>query len=352
MEKPERSTYSAFDFLGWQRTRALEITPKFQRRAVWSSGARSYLIDTLVRGFPVPPLYIRITQSSDGQRTVRQIVDGQQRIRAVLDYVDGKYSLAKSLKSEHAGVAFADLHPDVQAKVLHYPFITEVFSGITDEEVLQVFARLNTNSVRLNAQELRNGKYFGVFKQTCYALALNHLTFWRNNRIFSEQGIARMQEVELTSELLIAMIDGMQDKKKSISEFYGKFDEAMPRQPQRIKEFERTIDEITQSLGEDLKSTEFRRSPLFYSLFLVVFDRMYGLPKSNHEGRGALPPADRQSLRDAVIRLSEVVSEGKAGAIPQKYQKFVAACLAQTDNIGPRQTRFTTLAQEAFKLNA
>lgn len=356
MEKPERSTYSPFDFLGWQRTRTLEITPKFQRRPVWSTGARSYLIDTLIRGFPVPPLYLRIAQSADGQRTVREIVDGQQRIRAVLDFIEGKYSLSKSLQSDFAGQSYEQLTPEAQQKILHFGFITEVFSGITDEEVLQVFARLNTNSVRLNAQELRNGKFFGKFKQTCYELALLHLTFWRKNRIVSEQGIARMQEVELTSELVIAMIAGMQDKKKSISDFYAKYDEKMPEQGRRVKEFEKTIDEINRALGEDLKSTEFRRPPLFYTLFLTVYDRLYGLP--NVEGGSGIRRAtglstpERQSLRDAVIKLSEIVVEGKGGNISKKYSRFVAACLAQTDNIAPRKTRFVTLSNEAFAPNA
>ena len=54
MLRPERSTYTAIDFIDWRNADGLEVTPKFQRRSVWSQAARSYLIDTLLLGMPVP----------------------------------------------------------------------------------------------------------------------------------------------------------------------------------------------------------------------------------------------------------------------------------------------------------
>jgi hypothetical protein len=351
MNKPERSSYNATDFLGWRKLQSLEISPKFQRRSVWNTAARSYLIDTLILGFPVPPIYIRVKQSEDGTKSVREIVDGQQRLRALLEFIDGGYTLAKSIKSPHAGKRFADLPDDVKNSIRFYPFFAESFYGISDEEVLAIFARLNTNSVRLNAQELRNGKYFGLFKETVYSLSLNHLTFWRNNRIFTERGIARMQEAELTSELVIQMLDGLQDKKGSINNFYEKYDESFPNKDQIIRRFQNTIDNISSSLGDSLKESEFRRTPLFYTLFGVVFDRLYGMPK---EGKNVvrgdnLSAADQQSFRDAVIKLSDLITTYKEEEeVPRNYQSFVFACLRQTDNIAPRRTRFQTLSKEAF----
>jgi len=352
MDKPERSSYNAVDFIGWRRLKSLEISPKFQRRSVWNRAARSYLIDTLLLGFPVPPIYIRVRQSDDGTKSVREIVDGQQRLRAVLEYIDGAYTLANSIKSPYAGKNFDNLPEEAKNKIQYYSFIAEVFYGISDEEVLAIFARLNTNSVRLNAQELRNGKYFGQFKETIYNLALKHLTFWRKNRIFSERGIARMQEAELTSELVIQMLDGMQDKKASINTFYERFDDKLPEKDRIVKRFQTTIDNIAESLGDTLKDSEFRRTPLFYTLFGVVFDRLYGLPakgKKPKAGKDSLSAAERQSFRDAVIKLSELITTYKEEEeVPKQYQGFVLACLQQTDNIGPRRTRFQTLSKEAF----
>jgi hypothetical protein len=352
MDKPERSSYNAVDFRGWRRLKSLEISPKFQRRSVWNRAARSYLIDTLILGFPVPPIYIRVIQSEDGTKSIREIVDGQQRIRALLEFIDGAYSLAKSIKSPYANMYFDDLPEEVKNKIQFYSFITEQFYGITDEEVLAVFARLNTNSVRLNAQELRNGKYFGEFKETCYSLALKHLTFWRNSGLFTERGIARMQEAELVSELVIVMMDGMQDKKKSINGFYEKYDEELPRKDQIVERFKTTIDEIVETMGDTLKDTEFRRTPLFYSLFAVVHNKLYGSKNdkvSSTKKHGKMSAAEKQSLRDAVIKLSGYVTAFKEDDnVPKSHQRFVNACLQQTDNIGPRRTRFETISREAF----
>jgi uncharacterized protein DUF262 len=351
MDRPERSSYNATDFLGWRRLKSLEISPKFQRRSVWNRAAQSYLIDTLVLGFPVPPIYIRVTQSEDGTRSIREIVDGQQRLRALLEFLDGGYTLSKSIKSPYAGMAFEGLPDEAKNKIKFYSFYAESFYGISDEEVLAIFARLNTNSVRLNAQELRNGKYFGKFKETIYGLALDHLTFWRNTRLFTERGIARMQEAELTSELVIQMMGGMQDKKSSINTYYEKYDENMPEKEQVTKRFRNTIDNISASLGDTLRDTEFRRTPLFYSLFGVMFDRLYGMPgqgKAVIKG-DSLSQADQQKFRDAVLKLSElIITYKEEEEVPKKYQSFVLACLRQTDNIGPRRTRFNTISDEAF----
>lgn len=160
-----------------------------------ASGQRrpDLLIDTLLRGFPVPPIYLRVTQSEDKKRVVREVVDGQQRISAVLDYIDGKYALSKAIGGTDAGKEFADREGHQQDAIRTYSFICETMHGVSDAEILQIFARLNTYSVPLNAQELRNGKYFGHFKQTAYRLAHQHLEFWRRHRVFSERQIARMR---------------------------------------------------------------------------------------------------------------------------------------------------------------
>ena len=197
--KTDKAVYTPSDFLLWQEHERLVITPKFQRRSVWSLNARSYFIDTLLRGMTVPPIYLRITQNTAGTQTVREVVDGQQRIRAILDFISEKFRLAKSLKAAWAGKRFSQLTNGEQQRIQSFGFATEVFPGISDQEVLEVFCRVNMYGVPLNKQELRNGKYFGRFKQTSYDLALAYLEFWRHHRIFSERSIARMLEVELTS---------------------------------------------------------------------------------------------------------------------------------------------------------
>lgn len=350
MQKPSRAEYTPLDFAQWKAASSLSLTPKFQRRGVWNSAARSFFIDSLLRGMPVPPIYLRQTQSPERDRVMREVVDGQQRIAAVLDFVEGKYRLSKTLKGAWAGKAFGGLTENEKDRVTGYAFAVEVFPGISDLEVLEIFSRLNTYSVSLNSQELRNGRFFGLFKQSVYTLAHEHLEFWRRHGIFTERGIARMGSEEFVSEVYIAFLAGMQDKKKSIDDFYDRYDESFPKQAAIEKRFREVVDEVNASVDEALKDTVFRRPPILYSLFCAVYHRRYGLPEATiHTTRSTLSLDARVSLRDAVEALSEKVESFRAGdEIPRRHEAFVKACLQQTDNIKPRTTRFKELYKAAF----
>ena len=116
-----------------------------------------------------------------------------------------------------------------------------MFGDISDGEVLETFARLNTYAVKLNAQELRNGRFFGLFKQSAYTLAFEHVEFWRRNGIFSERNIARMLEVELTSELLIALLDGLQDKKNRSTDSIARTMQGSPTDGWSFSSFETVL---------------------------------------------------------------------------------------------------------------
>ncbi len=348
--RPERSTYTCHDFQSFREAGTLELTARFQRREVWKSPARSFFIDTLLRGYPVPPIYLRVTQSKDHARTIREVIDGQQRLRALLDFVDGKYELTNAVGASWRGRTFKELDIQHQLLIKEFPFICEVLHGISDQRVLEIFARLNTYSIPLNKQELRNGTYFGLFKQSSYTLAHEHVEFWRSNKIFSEARISRMLEVELTSELLILGLAGLQDKKNSINNFYADYDESFSDQSRAESRFRTVIDDIVEALDTSLAEGEFRRPPLFYSLFAAVYQVRFGVPRLTPPVRPRrLKAADRKSLRSATSKLSDMILLAKAGErVPRKYESFVNASLRQTDNIQPRRTRTQAVLDLAF----
>ncbi|HEV3456396.1 MAG TPA: DUF262 domain-containing protein [Thermoanaerobaculia bacterium] len=350
MEKAVRSVYNPLDFQQWKASSTLSLTPKFQRRGVWKPAARSFFIDTLLRGMPVPPLYIRQIQSPEHNRVIREVVDGQQRISAVLDYLEGSYRLSRTLKAGWAGKTFQQLTQAERDSIGTYSFSTEVFHGISDLEVLEIFSRLNIYSVKLNAQELRNGRFFGAFKQSAYALAYEHLEFWRRHKIFTEQAMARMLEVEFVSEILIAFLAGMQDKKKSIDTFYVTYDEAFEEQEQIEKRFREVVDTISDTFGDSLVETAFRRIPLLYTLFCAIYHHRHGLPGTTMPTpKKTLSRDDRIGLREAVETLSENVEAARAGEdVPRKYLSFATFSLRQTDNIRPRTERLEALYKTAF----
>lgn len=350
MQKPNRATYTGAEFVDWSGSKALVLTPKFQRRGVWQQPAKSFFIDTLLRSMPVPPIYIRLTQSPERNRVIREIIDGQQRITALIEFVRGDFPLARTLAAPWKGKRFDQLTQHEQDNITGYPFSTETFQGISDQEILEVFSRLNTYSVPLNDQELRNGKYFGQFKQLCYALAHEYLEYWRANRIFAERGIARMDEVELVSEILVAGIAGMQDKKKSLDDFYHKYDDQFRERDSAKKHFDAVMVGIAEAFPTGLSETEFHRPPLFYTLYMVLHHRMFGLVgQKAKRSTSRVKASDLTSLSAAAFALSDAIQDYKSGKdVPTRTLAFVNASQRQTDNLKPRQVRFDALYSKAF----
>lgn len=277
--------YSVNDFLSWNQKAELVLQPKFQRRDVWSHKAKSHLLDTILEGLPVPLIFIRQQIDPTKRKTVREVVDGQQRLRAVLDFIDPEstekaFKLDKAIHPKFGGRVFEDLPEDVQNAFLSYEFSVVLLEGATDADVLDIFARLNTYSQKLTDQELLNAGYYGQFKRTVYKLGYEHLNFWREHKILTDRQIVRMAEAELVSELVVGMLDGIQSKKEKLEKFYRKFDEEFPSKGVVKKQFRGVIDLISQICGDSLSDSIFSGRVHFYSLFLCLFDIVYGMPNS------------------------------------------------------------------------
>jgi hypothetical protein len=280
-------------------------------------------------------IYVRQQLDLGTKKTIREVVDGQQRLRAVLDYLKGSFAVSKTHNQEFGGQRFDDLPADTQKKFLRYCFAVDVLEGATDSEILNIFSRINTYTVTLNQQEKLNAEFFGAFKQFAYNLAHEHLTFWRTNRILSDKAIVRMADATITSELLVAMIDGLQDTAKVLRAFYKKYDAEMPDPDRLKKRFTAVIDQIAEIFGDGLSGSEFAKRPLFYSLFCLLYDCNYSLPHSPVTAKAIVVKKQRK-VASALIALTEYLNLDEP---PAKYAPFVAACKQETVTIKSRTVR-------------
>lgn len=340
MDRPRQRTLSILDFIRWEGGGELLISPKFQRRPVWPQKARSFLIDTILRGFPVPKLFMRQHLDVKNTKTIHELVDGQQRIRAVLDFHRNAFRISKAHKP-FGGLAFDDLSDSDREAFLGYEFSVDLLVGATDADVLGVFARLNSYSAPLNSQEKRNAKYFGAFKTFIYELAYEHLEYLSRHGVLTDRSVARMREAELTSELVVAMLEGLQDKKKSLDGFYEHWDDDFPSSRTVRSQYREIIDLLEDLVGSDLDATIFSRAPLFYSLFMAFFELRFGFD-GRPASRKTLARTRATQIRDALHELSSAV---QASPPPRKLQRFVDSTKRQTDNIGPRRIRHETLVE-------
>ena len=304
--------YSIRDFEEWNERGELVLAPKFQRRDFWSDKARSYLIDTIVRGKPIPKIYMRQEVNPKTRRTRREMVDGQQRLRSVLEFLKDGFKISKAHHEDFGGKYFTGLDPDTQRDILKYEFVVDLLQDLPDNEVYDVFARINTYSEKLKAQELRNAKWFGEFKSAVYLLSKEYVTVFETNKTFSPKAILRMAEAEFISQLLLAIHEGIRESQKTvIDNAYKKYDDEFPRRRLHERRFRETMDTIGGIVGADLPQLEFRATRLFYPLFCAIFHLKFGLPRL-HAPRATLRTADYPKLKRVLEKSSALIDEIKA----------------------------------------
>ena len=286
----QSAPYSVSDFISWQRTKSLVLSPAFQRRLVWKAGAKSYLIDTILKGWPIPPIFLRELHSDmEELGPKREVVDGQQRLHTIISFVAPNllkhfdpdvdaFTISRSHIPQYAGKGFGDLPREAQQRILDYRFTVHALPVETDDrQILQIFARMNATGVRLNAQEVRNAEYYGEFKGLCYQLAQEQLQRWREWRVFTEHQIARMVEVEFASELVMLMMQGITQKAKdTIDRFYRDHDTELPQAKELGRRF-RNIFEVMAKRIDFESVSAFRKSTVFYCLYAALYSVLYGL---------------------------------------------------------------------------
>jgi hypothetical protein len=150
------------------KTGDLILNPKFQRRKVWDDARSSRLIESVMLEVPIPVFYL--AENQDG---TQEVIDGQQRLNAFFRFLDNDYPVTglRELASLN-GHYFKDLDKVHQKQIRNYPISTVVFKKESDEGLrFQIFERLNTGAMPLNAQELRNCVYRGRYNDLLQELA-------------------------------------------------------------------------------------------------------------------------------------------------------------------------------------
>jgi len=344
METHKPRTATINDFREWDGRGELVLAPQFQRRKVWTPKARSSLIDTILIKFPIPSVYLRQRIDLRTKKTIREVVDGQQRIRAILDYIRDEFAVSKIHNSTYGGRKFSELPDQVKGEFLEYDLSVVFLVGADDSDVLEVFSRINSNTIVLNQQEKLNAEFSGKFKQTVFKLGTDHLEFWRRCKILTDRSIVRMKEAELSADLVIAMIDGIQDRKKRKS-YYKKYDDDFPQQRQVVHGFKKCIDTIAEIFGDALSQSAFHKSTLFYSLFCALYDIMYGLPSSE------IPNVEIRKDSHKAIRkaLSKLERELASKDPSRDYLAFKDASTRHTTDQSRRLIRHQTVVNEIFQ---
>ena len=193
------------------------IIPAFQRNKVWSKQQMSKFIESLVLNIPIPPIYV--TQDQNGTYIV---IDGLQRISAIVDFFQNKYSLiGMSVLKEYNGFLYEQLPPHIITRIEDRALLLYALkSTIPLPVIYDIFHRINSNGTQLTRQEVRNGIFLG--KSTELLKELSESQEFKNA---TQGGISslRMKDREaILRYLAFSIFNYESDYQGNLDDFLGK----------------------------------------------------------------------------------------------------------------------------------
>src|SRR5208337_260200 len=174
------TNYTVADYCDDLLQNKIMVNREYQRSdKVWPTAARSFLIESVLLGYPIPKISLFQRIDVKTRKSIKEIIDGQQRSVAILDFYSGKLRLSRTIEeSEFAGAAYSDLSEELQGKFLNYSLSVDLFVAATNEEIREVFRRMNSYTVPLNPEESRHATWPAPFFWTIGNVSA---LFWVNS---------------------------------------------------------------------------------------------------------------------------------------------------------------------------
>jgi hypothetical protein len=206
----------------------------YQRKSgVWSEDKKSFLIDSIMKNYPIPAIFLRPCVDNDTGKTVYDVVDGKQRLESIIGFIEGKVALPGYFAEddfidevnlgraeEIAGLKFDDIKEkreefaDYIKQFWTYSLNIEYLYEQNEDLVASVFDRLNRNGEPLTRQELRNAKYAkSKLLESIKELADD--PFWSEKLLRLKSD--RMEDIEFISELFfVVMLETVLDSSQDV----------------------------------------------------------------------------------------------------------------------------------------
>lgn len=281
--KLDNSTYSVAELRDMLNRKDLVVNKSYQRGAgLWPSSARSYFIDTMLTGFPFPKLYFSESLDRSSRKVVREIVDGQQRITSIIDFINDKFSLT-SVSRQYAGKSFSDLSEETQLAFLAHPVPVDVIRNASKGDILEMFRRMNAYTLPLNEAEKRHAQFHGDFKWFVNRLTDELSATFIGFNILTNRQIVRMADAELITEMVLSLEKGLiSTSPKLLNDLYASNDANFPKEAEYGELIREFFEFLTQQLT-DFKDSYLMKSYAVHALFCACVHNRLGLPGANNE---------------------------------------------------------------------
>lgn len=319
---------SVADLIRMIEDKDIKLDPDYQRNYVWDNKKASMLVESIILNVPIPVIYV--SQEADDTWSV---IDGLQRLNSLKRFFDGKFKLSGlEILSELNRQDINNLNPKAKRMLKNGLLRVIMITHDSNEEIkYDVFMRLNTGSVHLTEQELRNCLYRGSFNKLLKELSHNEK--WQ--ALIGLKGPhKRMADRELALRFL-AIYNHWDSATKEITGYKGRMKSFLnsfmndykhidtPKAAKWKQLFEDTVDKVTEIYGENafnrINLDGTRENSINRAMMDVIM-----LSCAQHSIEDLRPHKDEinQKLTDLIVNNTEFRNSVKIGTSDTKVITF------------------------------
>lgn len=234
----------------------LIVRPFFQRRQVWNNADKERFIDTILKGYPFPEIFIAEgKREGKGTRREKLLVDGQQRLSTTIAYFQGSDELLYRTVPR-----FQSLTEDQKTAFLDYVVAVRDLGTASNEVIREIFNRINSTDYNLKTMEILNAMYSGAYKQFCEQLSRD--PFFERHKVFPEAYKRRMMDVNFCVILVTTLLSGYYKRDERNKEYLERYNEEFPQVDTIRVNLDRVFD-FVERCNFEARSRAWKQTDLF-----------------------------------------------------------------------------------------
>lgn len=336
------TSFTVAEYCQQMQDKNIVVNRAYQRsNKVWPVAAKSFLIDTILHGFPIPKLALYQRTDLRTRRTIKEIVDGQQRSTAILEFFMDVFRV--SSKGEFNNKSYTSLSPEEQQAFLSYTISVDLFVDATEADIRELFRRVNSYNVPLNPQEKRHSTYQGVFKWFVTDLSSHYAQLLKDLGTFTESQLARMEDSKFIADLCLGMNGGIISASEAkIDSLYKMYDAQFPAEDEYARNIELAFNQAIlyrDALGDDLIKK--------YQLYclMLAFIHLHHPIEALQEvfPSHGLGTADFNVVVERLGNIADALATGASD--DEAISAFIENSASTTDRKAQREVRFRVLCE-------
>lgn len=246
----------------------MDLQPDFQRGEIWTLQKKQKLIDSILRGWKIPPIHV-----IHNNQSIDEVLDGQQRLAAIRDFydniicIDGKILPENSELIQLDGMHYRDLPKKWQRKFRQYSIVIIRLTEYQPEEPAELFYRLNQPTT-LTSAEQRNA-YIGVTRDQVKELSNKFVALGASKETIGFSN-SRLAYDEIISKFCFSVETGTLKKKITSNDISIQYRQAIPFSDECIRTVAKTLEKFMECIiGWDDFKYSFNKATIF-SWFVFI----------------------------------------------------------------------------------